>query len=106
MAEYKYRWMLKNYPNTFYIKADEDFAVPCEITRYIKSGTRWKETETKTVTASNIYYCNVVDAVPLFRSLGREIVHMKYVSKYGKVPYKIFSISPDGMERVVREFKF
>ena len=100
-----YKWMLKEYPNTSYIKADEKFAVECEVTRYIKSGSRWKEISRETENASSTYYCNVVDAVPFFRNLGREIVYTSY-TKYGLVPYKIYSISPDGTERIVREFKF
>ena len=101
-----YKWMLHNYPDTYYMCNENSLKIDCEIIRYEKRGTRWKETERYTETADNIYYCNVVDAVPWFRNIGgRETVKMKYTT-YGYIPYFISSLSPDRTQKVTREFKF
>ena len=101
-----YKWMLRHYPNTHYMCNANDLKVECEIIHYEKRGTHWKEMEREREIASNLYYCNCVDAVPWFRNIGgRETVKCKYTT-YGYIPYFISSLSPDRTQKVTREFKF
>lgn len=101
-----YSWMIKKYPETSNIYADnlKEIIGACKTTRYEKSGTRWKATETETNEMSREYYANCVDAIPFFRGLGgSERVTMGYTYQ-GYIPTEISSISPDGKSKVVRRF--
>jgi len=101
-----YKWMLSTYPETSYMYGLDDFNVECEIIHYKKQGSCWVETRREIEVSSNIYYCNVIDAVPFFRRIGgRERVKCSY-TRYGYIPYFVSSISPSGEEKVTREFKF
>jgi len=99
-----YKWMLKKFPSISSIFGYEIKAT-CIIENYTKIGSKWSLTETKTDNnISNEYYYNVIDAIPFFRNLGGyEGIEKKY-TKYGYIPYKINSISPDKKQKTVRTF--
>jgi len=71
---------------------------------YKKRGTKWVETERRVEKLTPAFYCNCVDAVPFFRSLGGyERVELGY-SYYGYLPLILTSINPDRTEKTVRVF--
>ena len=100
----EYKFTLKNYPavsNLFEAKN-----IICTTTREIKNGSRWKAENTTTKKISGEYYFNCLESVPFFRSLnGKEKVVRAY-TKFGYVPVRLVSTSPDGTERTIREFTF
>ena len=102
-----YKFMVKNYPDTTTFYRDDNFIIgTITIERFKKVGKKWVIAETTTETADNIYYCNVVGAIPFFRGLGGyEGVDKKY-TKYGFIPYKINSINPNKTEKTIRTFNF
>ena len=111
-TEYRntYKIALKAYPeisNTY--NEDEDKKEITEtITHYIKVGSRWKETESKTAQINCIYYINSVDprTSRFFRNLGGyERTETAYTRK-GFIPIRCTSISPDRTQKTVREYSF
>ena len=101
-----YNWLLKKYYNVadtygHNLKAD------CIIDNYVKSGNKWVKVDTNTVNnISNEHYYNTVDAVPFFRGLGGyEKVEVK-ATKWGYIPFRIVSITPNKTEKTVRTFIF
>ena len=101
-----YPFISKNYPATSYIYDTSETFGMIE-TRYTKRGSRWIITEEKPLTnISAEQYCNIFDAVPFFRRLGGwEKVDTKY-TRFGKIPFRVYSISPDRKTRVIREIYF
>ena len=104
-----YKWMLSHYTGTHQIyQNDFDSAMIGKVTtiRYARRGTRWAEIDRKREDLTPAYYCNSVDAVPFFRSLGgSERVECSY-TPLAYLPVRISSVSPDRKTRVVREFQF
>ena len=100
----EYKFTLKNYPavsNLF-----ESTNIICTTTKEIKNGSRWTAENTTTETIDGEYYVNCIESIPFFRSLdGKERV-IKAYTKFGYVPVKIISISPNGLNKTVREFTF
>ena len=73
---------------------------------FIKSGSRWKATETEVDTIDLRQYCNIFDGIQFFRNLGGyERTEMAY-TKAGYIPVSQTSISPDKTERYIWSFKF
>lgn len=103
-----YRWMVKNYPETTGFYRENEFPIgDCEILNYEKENGKWILTESRTETGiSNIYYCNVVDAIPFFRNLGGSERITKCYTRHGYIPVEISSISPDRQQKTVRKFNF
>jgi len=101
-----YNWIIKKTPDITSLYGKEEKCIKLIETRYIKHGTKWTETETKTEIITPEYYMNTVDAVPFFRNLGgRERLITAY-TKYGLIPVEVHSTRPDGKEKVVRRFAF
>ena len=100
----EYKFTLKNYPavsNLFEAKN-----IICTTTREIKNGSRWTSENATTEKISGEYYFNCLESIPFFRSLnGKEKVVRAY-TKFGSVPVRLVSTSPDGSIRVIREFTF
>lgn len=103
-----YSYARKMWPDVYMIFSDNMDEKICteKKTEYVKVGSRWKKENETTESFSRRYYMNCVDAVPFFRRLGG-IEHVsKSYTPYGLIPVSISSISPDGTEKVVREFVF
>lgn len=102
-----YKWMLKKYPHTSALwDENEEKEITLTTTNQRRSGSRWVDVEAKTEKINYEFYANTVEAVPFFRGIGgKETVKTTY-TKYGLIPYEIFSISPSGDQRTVRRFVF
>ncbi len=101
-----YKWMLKKYYNISNIWG-HDLQADCIIENYIKIGKKWILQETKTDNnISNEYYYNTIDAIPFFRNIGGYEGITTKCTKYGVIPYKINSISPDRTQKTIRTFIF
>ena len=90
-------------------KEDEtDRNIICITERYVKHGSRWKQTESTTESVNYVYYFNTVDprAVEFFRNLGGYERTICTYTKRGHIPTKIISINPDRTAKTVRIFKF
>ena len=100
----EYKFTLKNYPavsNLF-----ENKNITCTTTREMKNGSRWTSENVTTEKISGEYYFNCLESVPFLRRLnGKEKVVRAY-TKFGYVPVRLISTSPDGTERTIREFTF
>lgn len=110
-AEFKntYKKAVKRYPDITNVWDEkEEKVITMTESRYIKIGSRWKETESKTMLVSYVNYMNVIDpaAVAFFKNLGGyEKVSLSY-TKRGYIPTENISISPDRDKKTVRSFKF
>lgn len=109
-SEFKaaYKWTLKKYPDTSDIfREDMTEKIGVLIIRSEKkSGSKWVETKKTEKQFSRENYFNAVDAIPFFRNLGgTETVTCNY-TKYGYIPVKVISTSPDGSERRIYIYKF
>lgn len=103
----KYKYTLKHYPDTSALFEKSDKITVTTITEN-KNGTKWTASEPSKIenNVDYIYYFNTVDAIPFFKNLGGyERVSNAY-TKYGYIPVKLVSISPDKNTRITREFKF
>lgn len=102
----KFHRTLKRYPG-MECTYNLHYAYEVITTKYYKVGSKWHEkTEEKTVeTVPGNYYMNMIDAIPFFRNLGgSERVQMGYTLA-GYIPTQLSSISPDGKEKILRNFK-
>ena len=101
-----YKWMSKKYPYTYSFCSKMDECVGTVVTtKFEKHGSRWKKVGENTEELTGRFYCNCVDAVPFFRNIGGyERVGMGY-TYMGYIPVEVVSISPDKMQKVVRDFK-
>lgn len=102
-----YRWTMKHYPGaesmTTPHRLDETIGTVAT-TRYAKQGSRWVETSAETEDLTPRFYLNSIDAVPFFRGLGgKERVTCGYTYR-GYMPIEVLSTSPDGQQRIRREF--
>lgn len=101
----KYSFAVSNYPETGNL-FDRPLLVKVTTTNYRKSGSRWAAVSEDREDVSVEYYLNTLETVPFFRSLGgSERVEKKY-TKYGYIPFRINSISPDRATKIVRRFEF
>lgn len=101
----KYSFTVSNYPETGNL-FDRPLFVKVTTTNYSKSGSRWAAVSEDREDVSVEYYLNTLETVPFFRSLGgSERVEKKY-TKYGYIPFRINSISPDRATKIVRKFEF
>ena len=100
----EYKFTLKNYPSVSAVFEAKN--IICTTTKELKNGSRWAAENATTEKISGEYYFNCLESVPFFRSLnGKEKVVRAY-TKFGYVPVRLISTSPDGSIRVTREFKF
>lgn len=70
-------------------------------TWYKRYGNRWSQTDETTEDMPLEWVHNIIDAIPFFRNLGGREIVMKRFTRYGKMPYRIHSISPDGTSKCV-----
>lgn len=101
-----YQWMLKHYPNMDRYYRDDMYAPigTMEIIRYEKQGRRWVEIGRETDTLTAAKYCNSVDAGWFFKRCSYyERIDQTY-TRYGYLPIRITSISPDRQVRIIRTF--
>lgn len=103
-----YYYARKMWPDVHMIFSDNMDEKICteKKTEYVRVGSRWKKAKETTEPFSRLYYMNCVDAVPFFRRLGGSERVTKGYTIYGLIPVSISSVSPDGTEKVVREFVF
>lgn len=100
----EYKFTLKNYPavsNLF-----ESTNIICTTTREIKNSSRWTAENTTTETIDSEYYFNCLESIPFFKALGGKEKAIKSYTKFGYVPVRLVSTSPNGTERTIREFTF
>lgn len=102
-----YKKTLKKYPNTSAILYTlENKTITETVTHYVKNGTQWKETDSKTQEITGTFYMNVIDSIYFFRNLGgAETVRQSY-TKYGLIPDELISTSPTRTERTRRTYIF
>lgn len=103
-----YKWLVKNYPDATSIYSDnmEEKNGIVKITKQVKTGSRWKTIEEETEEMTRRFYMNCVDAIPFFRNCGGIETVTKCYTKYGLIPVKVISTSPDREQRTIREFIF
>lgn len=100
----EYKFTLKNYPavsNLF-----ESTNIICTTTKELKNGSRWTVENTTTETIDGEYYVNCLESIPFFKALGGKEKAIKSYTKFGCIPIRLISTSPDGIERTIREFTF
>ena len=101
----KYAFVVKSWPEVSNLYGSD---VPLKVTRtsYERHGSRWHVTESEKFDSDFWFFVNVLDGVPFFRNIGGfERVEKSY-SKYGYLPYKVNSISPDRTQKIVWQFDF
>ena len=78
------------------------------LTTQEKNGLRWETVETETKEISREFYRNATDekAIKFFRRLGGIETVQKNYTKWGFLPVRILSTSPDRQQRIIREFDF
>lgn len=78
------------------------------LTTQEKNGTRWETVGTETKEISREFYRNATDekAIKFFRRLGGIETIQKNYTKWGFLPVRILSTSPDRQQRIIREFDF
>jgi hypothetical protein len=84
-----------------------DLVIKATKTEQKKMGTtNWHTTRCEADDVSVEFYLNAIEAVPFFRGIGGyERVECDY-TRYGYVPVKVYSVSPDKQDRKIYEFKF
>jgi len=114
-SEFKktYSYMIKTYKNTSeFFHRDRDIFTgeiigTCTVVNYAKNDAgRWYETEQKTEDITRYNYCNIFDAVYMFKRFGGSERVEKQYTKYGYIPFKVTSISPGAEFKTVRTVKF
>ena len=99
-----YKFTLKNYPSVSAVFEAKN--IICTTTREIKNGSRWTVENTTTETIGSEYYFNCLESIPFFKALGGKEKAIKSCTKYGNIPVRLISTSPDGMNRTIKEFTF
>lgn len=99
----EYKFTLKNYPAVSAVFEAKN--IICTTIREIKNGSRWTAENTTSETVNGEYYFNCLESIPFFRNLGSERI-TRACTKYGYIPVKLVSTSPNGTERTIREFTF
>ena len=100
----EYKFTLKNYPSVSAVFEAKN--IICTTTREIKNGSRWTSENATTEKIDGSYYFNCLESVPFFRSLNGKEKIVKAYTKFGYVPVRLISTSPDGTERTIKEFTF
>ena len=104
-----YKWTLKNYPGTstlFY--TDSSYTFRIEIVTYERpvKNSKWIETARKIELIDNRFYFNTIESTPFMRTIGGyEKIELNY-TKFGYIPVKVVSISPDKVKKIERRFIF
>lgn len=101
----KYAYILKHYPDTSAL-FEKSNKITVTTTSENKSGKKWTMEASETENIDYIYYFNIVNAIPFFKNLGGYERVSNACTKYGYIPVKLVSISPDKNTRITREFKF
>lgn len=99
-----YKFTLKNYPSVSSLFENKNIIV--RTTREMKNGSRWTVENTTTETVDGEYYFCCLETIPFVRSLGSKERVIKAYTKFGCVPVRLISTSPDGTKRTIREFTF
>lgn len=99
-----YKFTLKNYPTVSAVFENKN--IICTTTREMKNGSRWTVENTTTETIDGEYYVNCLESIPFFKALGGKEKAIKSYTKFGCIPIRLISTSPDGIERTIREFTF
>ena len=73
---------------------------------YEKRGGKWYLTDFEKTTIDEQFYKNVVDAKGFFESIGGTEEFKRSRTKFGMKVTTARSISPDGNNKIVREFDF
>lgn len=101
-----YKYSCRQWPDVTAVYEETRFAPRVVTTHQEKRGRRWITTGEDVKVINWEYYMNIIDAVPFFRGLGgTETVRTEY-TRWGKLPAKITSTSPDRESRTIREFIF
>lgn len=102
-----YSWALKKYPDTynFYDKYDIDCGT-LETINYEKQGNRWVQVESETKPFTGMNYMNIIEGSPFFKNLGGRESIETCRTRFGIIPCKITSISPDRTKKTVRIMSF
>ena len=100
----EYKFTLKNYPSVSTVFETKN--IVCTTTREMKNGSRWTVENTTTETIDSKYYFNCLESIPFFKALGGKEKAIKSYTKFGYIPVRLISTSPDGTERTIREFTF
>ena len=102
-----YKYSVKTWPDvTAMYGNDARIIVTERETRQTRTGSRWTTESEEERRRPLTEYMNIIDAVPFFRNIGgTETVTTNY-TRWGKIPTKIISTSPDKETRVIREFTF
>lgn len=102
-AKQTYKALFKKYPGM--LEAFDRRPLMTE-SSFVKSGSKWIETERRERFVDAETYYNVFSAIPFFRNLGGfERVSMSY-TRAGYIPVEVVSISPDRTKKTVRSFDF
>ena len=99
-----YKFTLKNYPSVSTVFETKN--IICTTTREMKNGSRWTVENTTTETIDGEYYVNCLESIPFFKALGGKEKAIKGYTKFGCLPIRLISTSPDGTERTIKEFTF
>lgn len=78
------------------------------VTTQQKNGSRWETVETKIKEISREFYRNATEeqTIKFFRKLGGIETVQKNYTKWGFLPVRILSTSPNRERRTIREFDF
>ena len=105
----EYKSLFKKHPDTINLYNEEgrkDIILKTTQYELTPEGIETKE-ETEQVNFINYYNVVSPDTVRFFRNLGgKEQVTCKAVPKYGYIPIRVESTSPDRKYKTVREFTF
>lgn len=106
----EYKEAVKAYPDLTNLHNDneenKEISLTCK--RYIKSGSKWTQTESKTQAINYLHYANIIDpsASKFFRNLGGYERIKKNYTRRGYLPIEVISISPDRTKKTVYSFTF
>ena len=103
----KYPYTVNNYPDTGYLNTDTKVRIRMVKTEQTKKGySKWHTISVFEEDVPISYYLNAIETVPYSKDKGgKERVELKY-TKYGRLPSRICSITPDKLSRTIREFEF
>lgn len=107
-----YAYLLKKYKDADNLYTDDrekftgETIGTCVITHYKKHGSSWTVTEETTEEITRYNYCNIFDASPFFTAIGGSERATKLYTRYGLLPMKVYSISPDREFKTERSVKF
>ena len=100
----EYKFTLKNYPAVSAVFEAKN--IICTTTKELKNGSHWTAENTTTETIDSEYYFNCLESIPFFKALGGKEKAIKTYTKFGYIPVRLISTSPDGTEKTIKEFTF